>query len=65
MLKLFQEGIFNSISCTGPYFSWGGLICIPLFMAKSGGEMAQEVRSVVWQSEDCRFDPTLAVSKCP
>ena len=31
----------------------------------SGGAVAQEVRAVVWQSEDCRFDPTLGVSKCP
>ena len=30
-----------------------------------GGEMAQEVTAVVWQSEGCRFDPTLGVSKCP
>ena len=22
-------------------------------------------RAVVWQSEGCRFDPTLGVSKCP
>ena len=29
------------------------------------GEMAREVRAVVWQSEGCRFDPTLGVSKCP
>ena len=29
------------------------------------GDMAQEVRAVVWQSEGCRFDPTLGVSKCP
>ena len=29
------------------------------------GDMAQEVRSVIWQSEGCRFDPTLAVSKYP
>ena len=28
-------------------------------------DMAQEVRAVVWQSEGCRFDPTLGVSKCP
>ena len=27
--------------------------------------MAQEVRAVVWQSEGCRFDPTLGVSQCP
>ena len=30
-----------------------------------GGDMAQEGRAVVWQSEGCRFDPTLGVSKCP
>ena len=24
-----------------------------------------KVRAVVWQSEGCRFDPTLGVSKCP
>ena len=30
-----------------------------------GGDMAQEVRAVVWQSEGCQFDPTLGVSKCP
>ena len=29
------------------------------------GDMVQEVRAVVWQSEGCRFDPTLGVSKCP
>ena len=29
------------------------------------GDMAQEVRAVVWQSEGCRFDPALGVSKCP
>ena len=29
------------------------------------GDMAQEVRAVVWQSEGCRFDPSLGVSKCP
>ena len=22
-------------------------------------------RAIVWQSEGCRFDPTLGVSKCP
>ena len=26
------------------------------------GDVAQEVRAVVWQSEVCRFDPTLGVS---
>ena len=30
-----------------------------------GGNMAQEVRAVAWQSEGYRFDPTLATSKCP
>ena len=29
------------------------------------GDVAQEVKAVVWQSEGCRFDPTLGVSKCP
>ena len=29
-----------------------------------GGEIAQEVRAVVWQSEGCRFDPSMGVSKC-
>ena len=29
------------------------------------GDVAQEVRAVVWQSEGCRFDPTLGVLKCP
>ena len=29
------------------------------------GDVAQEARVVVWQSEGCRFDPTLGVSKCP
>ena len=28
----------------------------------NGGDMAQEVRAVVWQSEGCQFDPTLGVS---
>ena len=32
---------------------------------RGGGDMAQEVRAVVWQAEGCRFDPTLGVSKCP
>ena len=27
--------------------------------------MAQGVRAVVWQSEGCRFDPTLGMLKCP
>ena len=31
----------------------------------AGGDMAQEVGAVVWQSEGCRFDPTLSVSKYP
>ena len=30
----------------------------------NGGDVAQ-VKAVVWQSEGCRFDPTLGVSKCP
>ena len=30
-----------------------------------GGDMAQGVRAVVWQSEGCWFDPTLGVSKYP
>ena len=30
-----------------------------------GGDVAQEVRAVVWQSEGRRFDPTLGMSKCP
>ena len=30
-----------------------------------GGDMGQEVRAVVWQSEGGRFDPTLGVSNCP
>ena len=34
-------------------------------MGVIGGEMAQEVEAVVWQSEGCWFDPTLGVSKCP
>ena len=34
-------------------------------IATNGGDMGQEVRAVVWQSEGCRFDPTLGVSKCP
>ena len=29
------------------------------------GDMAQEVRAVIWQSEGYRFDPTLGVLKCP
>ena len=29
------------------------------------GNVAQEVRAVVWQSEGYWFDPTLGVSKCP
>ena len=37
--------------------------CCPWFL--HGGEMAQEVRAVIWQSEGCRFDPTLGMSKCP
>ena len=27
--------------------------------------MVQEVRAVIWQSEGCRFNPTLGMSKCP
>ena len=34
-------------------------------MCHIGGNMAQGVRAVVWQSEGCRFDLTLAMSKCP
>ena len=34
-------------------------------MFSRGGDMAQEVRAVVRQSEGRRFDPTLGVSKCP
>ena len=29
---------------------------------RTRGDVAQEVRAVVWQSEGCRFDPTLGVS---
>ena len=29
------------------------------------GDVAQEVRAVVWQSAGSRFDPTLGVSKYP
>ena len=36
---------------------WTGALC--------GGDIALEVRAVVWQSEGCRFDATLGVSKCP
>ena len=32
---------------------------------RTGRDTAQEVSAVVWQSEGCRFDPTLGVSKCP
>ena len=32
---------------------------------KGEGDVPQEVRAAVWQSEGCRFDPTLGVSKCP
>ena len=34
-------------------------------MIDTWGDMAQEVRAVVWQSEVCWFDPTLGVSQCP
>ena len=31
-----------------------------------GGDIfVREVKAVVWQSEGCRFDPTLGVSNCP
>ena len=33
--------------------------------AKDRDDMAQEVRAVIWQSEGCRFDTSLGVSKCP
>ena len=29
------------------------------------GDVAQEVRAVVWRSEGRRFDPTPGASKCP
>ena len=32
---------------------------------RGGATLGQEVRAVVWQSEGCRFDPTLGVSKSP
>ena len=38
---------------------------IDYHMCMYGRDMVQEVRAVVWQSEGCRFDPTLGVSKCP
>ena len=47
----------------------GNLMLWGCFSAKGtgwhGGNMAQVVRAVFWQSEGCRFDPTLGVSKCP
>ena len=49
--------VHDCISCKGLKSK-----CIPYSM---GGDMAQEVRAVVRQSEGCRFDPTLGVSKCP
>ena len=38
--------------------------------ASQGGDVAQEVRAVVWQSEGCRFDPhpgrvEVSLSKTP
>ena len=38
------------------------LLCILEIHILLGGDMAQEVRAVVWQSECCQFDPTLGVS---
>ena len=29
------------------------------------GDIAQEVRPVIWQSEGCRFNPTMGVLMCP
>ena len=46
--------------CNGPCSS-----CVDVIVAPSGGDMAQEVRAVVWQLEGCRFDPTLGLLKCP
>ena len=49
---------------SGVSYSDGEYIC-GLRAARKIIRTAQEVRAVVWQSEACRFDPTLGVSKCP
>ena len=55
----------DQVHCSG-----GLLLCLQECVGLTSltsiwGDMAQEVRAVVWQSEGCRFDPTLGVSKCP
>ena len=47
--------------------SLGGAAFLPVVLGilSIRGDMDQEGRAVVWQSEGCRFDPTLGVSKCP
>ena len=45
--------------CHQPSGSHGWRSCRTVGRCGSGG------RAVVWQSEGCRFDPTLGVSKCP
>ena len=47
----------------GPWFH--GLNINGCFESRLRGDVAQEVRAVVWQSEGYQFDPTLSVSKCP
>ena len=46
-------------------YSGDKLNCTIGFIMLPSGDVAQEVRAVVWQLEGCRFDPTLGVSKCP
>ena len=36
-----------------------------LDIEKAWGRCGSGGRAVFWQSEGCRFDPTLGVSKCP
>ena len=46
-----------------------GVLCVALARTALywGGDVAQEVRAVVWWLEGCRFDPTLgpSLSKTP
>ena len=42
-----------------------GPLLFSLYMLCYMGRCGSGGRAVVWQSEGCRFDPTLGVSKCP
>ena len=55
---MFGVGIMEDKWKQYPY------IYVNIFL-NMGGDIAQEVRAVVWQSEGWQFDPTLGMSKCP